>query len=89
MEDLTAQSIITYTSSEWQTNTGTTYTGYSWCYPYVERWYPAYYIYWTKEPSKIEQAFKIVQKLLEKKIIKHLTLKKFIELVNEIARDII
>ena len=71
------------------TGAGTTYTGYEWCYPYVEWWYPVYYSCWTKEPNKIEQAFKLVQKLMEKKIIKQLTLKKFIELVNEIANDIL
>lgn len=35
--------------------------------------------------SKIEQAFKIVQKLMEAKTIKVDTVKAFIELVNEIA----
>ena len=71
------------------TNGTTHYNNYDWCYPYVERWYPVYYTYWTKEPNKLEQAFKLVQKLMEKKIIKRLTLKKFIGLVNEIAQNIL
>jgi len=75
--------------AEGGTSAGMTYTGYEWCYPYVERWYPVCYPYWTKEPNKIEQAFKIVQKLMEKKIIQRLTLKKFIRLVNEIAKDVL
>jgi len=94
MTEITKNTLLSYDDGfvvEGTSNTTTTitYTGTSWCYPYVERWYPVYYTYWTREPSKVEQAFKIVQKLMEKKIIKRLTLKKFIELVNEIAQDVL
>jgi len=89
MEELTSKTLVTWSGSEWETSSGATYVNWNWCYPYVERWYPVYYTYWTKEPNKIEQAFKLVQKLMEKKIIQRLTLKKFIELVNEIAKDVL
>lgn len=49
---------------------------------YYPTWFPSLQI---SEKSKIEQSFKIIQKLMEKKIIEELTVKKFIELVNEIA----
>jgi len=65
---------------------GTTYTGTAWVYPYVERWYPVYYTTWCDNKSTVEQSFNIVQKLMEKEIIKKLTLKQFIEIVNEIAK---
>ena len=44
-----------------------------------------WYSYPVYQASKTEQAFKIVAKLLEQKIIDELTVKKFITLVNEIA----
>lgn len=47
--------------------------------------YLPYYNYWT-EPSKIDKAFKLVQRLIENKIIKEpKTVKNFIELVNSLA----
>ncbi|MHA1343580.1 MAG: hypothetical protein ACTSQG_06320 [Promethearchaeota archaeon] len=61
-------------------------------YPIIERWYPVVYPTYdilVEKKSKIEQAFKLVQKLIKKKIIKTLTLKQFIELVNEIADEVI
>lgn len=52
-------------------------------YPYYPTWYPTYHIC---EKSKVEQAFKIVGKLLENKIIeKELTVKEFMKLVNDIG----
>ena len=56
---------------------------------FYDWYYPVYY-YWNlpctlAEKNKIEQSFKIVQKLMEKKVIDKMTLKKFITLVNEIA----
>jgi hypothetical protein len=62
----------------------------TWDYPdywnYHCRYYPVYYSYPCYEKSKIEQAFKIVGKLIENKIIeKELTVKDFIKLVNDIA----
>jgi hypothetical protein len=51
---------------------------------YYHNWYPIYPM--VTEKSKIEQGFKIVGKMLEKKIItKELTIKEFIGLVNDIA----
>lgn len=52
-------------------------------YHYYPTWYPTYHIC---EKSKIEQAFKIIGKLMEGKIIeKDLTVKQFMKLVNDIA----
>ena len=56
--------------------------------PYYPNWYPSYstYIY---TPSKIEQAFKIVGKLIETKVItKNLTVKEFMKTVSDIAEVI-
>jgi hypothetical protein len=56
-------------------------------YHYYPQWYPSYH--YCNEKSKIEQAFKIVGKLLEKDLIeKELTVKQFMKLVNEIAEII-
>ena len=53
--------------------------------PLITTYYPDYTCYWNS-PSKIETSFKIVQKLMEKKVIKEpKTIKNFIELVNTIA----
>lgn len=48
---------------------------------------PTHYVYTniTTVPNKFELAFKIVSKLLEKKIIDNISVKKFIELINEIV----
>jgi hypothetical protein len=46
-------------------------------------YYP--YYYQSSAPNKTEVAFKIVGKLLEKKLIEDVTVGKFIELVNEVA----
>lgn len=52
-------------------------------YHYWPIYYPSYHIC---ERSKVEQAFKIVGKLLENKTIeKDLTVKEFMKLVNDIA----
>jgi hypothetical protein len=45
-------------------------------------YYPTYHSYWT--PNKTEQAFKLVQKLMEKNLVKVKTVKDFLELTNEI-----
>lgn len=61
-------------------------------YPYYEPLiekhyfnYPIYTTYHSTEKSKVEQAFKIVQVLIEKKLVKVDKVKEFIELVNEIV----
>lgn len=48
----------------------------------IHHWYPTYHVV---EKNQVEQAFKIIGKLIEKKIVKDLTVKQFIELVNEIS----
>ena len=60
---------------------------YSYWYPWYDNHYHYYYpsVSYITEKSKVEQAFKILGKLLAKKIIKTITAKQFIELVNEIA----
>ena len=50
--------------------------------PLIQTYYPNYLSYYTS--NKTEQAFKLVQKLLEKKLVKLTTIKDFIELTNEI-----
>lgn len=56
-------------------------------YHYYPIWYPS--ISYITEKSKIEQAFKIVGKLLESKIItKDLTIKEFMKLINDVAEVI-
>jgi len=48
--------------------------------------YPYYYpMCYEQKKSTIEQAFKIVSKLMEKKIIEKMSLKQFIETVNSVA----
>lgn len=77
-------------SSNWSLNTPLNYpTGDFWpyypnIYPLVQTYYPMYYSYWSNE-SNIEKAFRITQKLIEKKIVNPIKIKDFIELVNEIA----
>ena len=59
----------------------------SWHLPCWPVYYPTYT--YVNEKSKIEQAFKIVSKLLEQKIIiKELTIKEFVKLVNDVAEVI-
>jgi hypothetical protein len=60
-------------------------------YEYYHTYYPIYYptYHYVESKSKIEQAFKIVGKLFERKIItKDLTVKEFMKLVNDIAEVI-
>ena len=50
---------------------------------YWNTWYPSFHLC---NKSKTEQAFKIVGKLMENKIIKaDMTVKEFVKLVNEVA----
>lgn len=58
-------------------------------FDYLWHYYPSSYPVYIENKDKVSQAFKIVSKMLEKKIIeKELTVKDFIGLVNTIA-DII
>ena len=57
-------------------------------YPYYPQWYPTYSTV-VYNPSKIEQAFKIVGKLIETKVIsKNLTVKEFMKTVSDVAEVI-
>ena len=66
---------------------GNCFITYPYYYPLYEEHYHSYYpsVSYVTEKSKVEQAFKILGKLLEKKIVKVITIGQFIELVNEIA----
>ena len=69
-------------------NAGDYCIGYPYYYPIYEQhyhnWYPS--TTFITEKSKVEQGFRIVGKMIEKKIItKELTIKEFIKLVNDIA----
>jgi hypothetical protein len=55
------------------------------------RWYPETYNHYyhttvVEKPNAFELSFKIVSKMLEKKIIEKLTVRQFIETINEIAK---
>ena len=58
-----------------------------WYQPFTNAVYQ-YYPSWGcwREPSKIEQSFKIVGKLMEKKLISLKTVDDFVKTVNEIAQ---
>jgi hypothetical protein len=54
---------------------------------YWELWYPrSYPVYIQPEKSKVETAFKIVSKLMEKKLVNIEKVKTFIDLVTEISQ---
>jgi hypothetical protein len=59
---------------------------YPWYEKEVHHWFPS--VSYITEKSRVEQAFRILGKLIEKKVIKNITTKKFIELVNEISQVI-
>lgn len=68
--------------------TGTMTVGNVYDY-YRDYWYPIYYPTIQYVESKVDKAFKIVKKLIDMKILKdELTVGKFIELVNEISKDL-
>ena len=86
--EINGNEMVSYNSSTGSFKVGDTTdgdSGFYWHdlhYPYYNYYYPNYSIC---EKSKVEQAFKIVNKLMENKIIDKITLKKFIKLVNDIA----
>jgi len=79
------QELVSYNQQDLQV--GNCWIQPNYWYPWYDReihhWYPSVSI--VPEKSKVEQAFRILGKLLEKKIVKTVTVKDFIELVNEIA----
>ena len=64
------------------------YSPWDWDW-YYRQFYPVYYPVaypaFTYTEDKVSKAFKIVQKLIEKKIVDKISVKEFIELVNTIA----
>ena len=77
-------------NSSWSDVSSSSYNNYyyPWYPETIREYYPIYYRIWETEPDKFEQAFKIVNKLMEKKIVEIRKVKDFVELVNEIV-DII
>lgn len=80
-------SYITYTSDGFSLG-NTTYTAPTWntCWQGWDWRYPSYHYHYDTKPNSFELSFKIVSKLLEKKIIQKMTLKQFIETIGEVAK---
>jgi hypothetical protein len=83
-------SLVKYSGGTGQITIDNCYIPYPYYYPIYEQHYHNWYTSTIiPEKSKVEQAFKIVGKLLEKDLIKkELTVKEFIKLVNDIAEII-
>jgi hypothetical protein len=63
----------------------THYCGNCFCWHY--NWWPVAWCYHAPERDKTAEAFKIIQKLIELKVIKEIrSVNKFIELVGEISK---
>lgn len=86
MENYTLESSFSNLAGFNGTGTGisTNTVYYPWFQETVHHYYPTYYGVWEQK-SKIEQAFKIVQKLVDKKLLTLKTVKDFIETVNDIS----
>jgi hypothetical protein len=85
MSELSMNAVVSYNNGQLTAgDTNNCYIPWNWGYwdTHYHNYYTSYPVYQT---SKIEQAFKIVAKLLEKKIIEKLTVKEFIELVGTIS----
>lgn len=86
MSNLSGQELMSYLNNSLMAGNNAL-CNYDYFYHYYPQWYPS--CTYISEKSKIEQAFKIVGKLLEKDLIeKELTVKQFMKLVNEIAEII-
>ena len=90
-DKLAMNAAITYDSSSQGLMVGSSYVDW----PYYERWEPIKEYHHETfirnvevQTSTTEQAFNIVSKLIEKKYVEKLTVKKFIELVNEVSKII-
>ncbi len=83
-----ANTTVTWTTGEHpQWVESSTTSGYCQITPYT---YSDYYYHWYPSYPAIvhdrtEKAFKIVKMLMDKKMVKNLTIKKFIDLVGEIT----
>jgi hypothetical protein len=87
MQNLNAVDLVSYNQSNNQLKAGGNCIDFPYYWDthnyYCHTWYPSICV---PEKSKIEQAFKIVGKLLDGKLIeKELTVKTFMKLVNDIA----
>ena len=88
-KDMNTNAVVSYNAGMMQAN-GTAFdlTAFN---HYWTNWEPLVYpshthvTYGSTMSSKLELAFKIVSKLLEKEYIKELTVKDFILLVNEVS----
>ena len=80
--DTTSQSLFA------DSTVGGTSVGEYWNWPYYDNIHYYYYPNTMYAKSKIEQAFGIVSVLLKKKVIKELSVSRFIALVNDIAKEI-
>ena len=84
--------LVTYDANTQALQVGTSSAGdycnigdyWPWWQDYHHYYHYSYPVY-IDNKSKIEQAFKIVSKLMEKKIVSKITVEKFVELVNDIA----
>ncbi len=52
---------------------------------YIREFYPVYYPNYIVQRSTMEQAFKVMAKLIEKGYFKNITVQKFMTLINEIS----
>ena len=65
---------------------GGCYNHYDYWQPYIQYYCPTtYYPIWIDKKSQIELAFNILQKLMEKKLVKIEKVGQFIETVTDIA----
>ena len=86
MTQFNSNALVEYITSSGTLSVGNASIGdyYPWWQDYHHYYHYSYPVY-IDNKSKIEQAFKITEKLMEKKIVKDIKLKQFIELVKEIA----
>jgi len=87
MTETTLNTSLSYNSNSGNVGYYENGTWYPWNWDYYTHYYPTpIYCYHTDKPNSFELSFKIVSKLMEKNIIEDITIKKFIELINEIAK---
>lgn len=85
-QSFTGSEMVSYTGNGTGYDVGDYYIAPYYYYPwYREEIHHYYPMYVPHEQNKIEQAFKIVSKLMEKKIVSGLNVKQFVGLVNDIA----
>ena len=98
MDSITGQETVSYNSAGTlsigsysgglSTTTGGTMNTANYYDYWYQPYYPIYYpsVHFITDRSKVDVAFKIIAKLLERKVlIKEPTVKEFIKMVNDIA----